>query len=129
MKPFSLGTRVQATNSKTKEVTTGVVVGNGAVQERNGELTGWYEIADSTGRVWEVLHSVTVLTYEEGQTVRVMTHNGRVGYMGEIAFPANRAGQYGVLNPVTGETNGVMASGLQPATEAETDEYIDRWCD
>lgn len=75
---------------------------------------------------------------ESGDVVAVLTHNGEVGYYGEVVSVPEAGsdaalydrGRYGIYNPDTDDTQYVAAAdgeGIRAATEAETDDYIERW--
>jgi len=77
---------------------------------------------------------------ELGDVVAVLTHNGEVGYFGEVTslpVPGSDAalfdrGKVGVWNPETDEVHSVASAdgeGIREATEAESDAYIERWLD
>jgi hypothetical protein len=66
------------------------------------------------------------MSIETGSVVRVMTRNGAVGYIGEIVEPLRDA-RYGVRTPDDGEIHRVHVAFVKPATETESDDYIERW--
>ena len=76
--------------------------------------------------------------FETGMVVAVLTHNGEVGYFGDVAslpVPGSDAslfdrGKVGVYNPETDEVHYVTAvdgEGLREATDAETDVYWEKY--
>lgn len=63
---------------------------------------------------------------ELADVVRVMTHREKVGYIGEVvALPTGVSPRYRILTP-DGEEHPVPRSAIRPATERESDDYIDR---
>jgi hypothetical protein len=74
--------------------------------------------------------------FETGDTVAVLSAGGSVAYFGEITsvpeVTPRRPGKYGIWNPAIDEVSYVAfadGEGFRSATEAETDDYIDRWGD
>lgn len=73
---------------------------------------------------------------ETGDVVRVLRHDGSLGYYGEVVdLPAAKGsgrvaaiGRYAVRTPDE-EIHYVPRSCVVPATESESDDYIARWVD
>lgn len=108
-------------------------VGNGDPVYRGTDVTdGWWVHKSDARRIHRPL--------ETGDVVAVLSADGAVAYYGEIAsvpVPGSDAslfdrGKYGVWNPETDEIHYVAAAdseGFREATEAESDDYIERWGD
>jgi len=108
------------------------VVGNGdPVYGPNGEIRDSFRVHKSDARR-------RPSKFETGMVVAVLTHNGEVGYFGDVAslpVPGSDAslfdrGKIGVYNPETDEVHFVAAAdgeGLREATDAETDVYWEKY--